>query len=214
VNWPLPYEVARGQAGAAEDQTGVRYSVFRYQRKYGVSPAAWVTRSMRTKWGDAVRRKLGMVNPSVPGGSRSVRLITDRAKRYRAQKAAPPGKRCGLCGAVLKTSRNSMVHHLDGNESHGSPENLLRVCRSCNGRADRVLKAHGRGIRTRQYNPSRRVPPIQAYLSAVRILKGEVAGDLTSAIATVHATPALARSDYALEVWRVRRERYGPRGRP
>ena len=36
---------------------------------------------------------------------------------------------------------------------------------------------------------------------------------LPEAIAIVRATPADKRSEYAKEIWRIRRQRYGPEGR-
>jgi hypothetical protein len=46
-----------------------------------------------------------------------------------------------------------MVAHIDGNESHGAPDNLGRTCRSCNARVAQVLKQVGIGRRTHQYDP-------------------------------------------------------------
>lgn len=70
----------------------------------------------------------------------------------------------------------------------------------------------GEGRRIAQYNPHN--PPatgaasLGEYVSALRILKGEMAGDFEKARATIHATPPERRSAFAREVWR-RRKRGG-----
>jgi len=118
---------------------------------------------------------------------------------------------CGVREADL--GERLQVHHLDGLEAHADPRNLLLVCRSCNQRADRVLKAHGHGRRTRQYNPpATGAASLGEYVSALRILRGELAGDFDKARATVHNTPAATRSEFATEIWR-RRRRSGGAGR-
>lgn len=89
-------------------------------------------------------------NPIMRGGRKPVDLITDRAKRYRAQQNAPPAPRsCHYCGSP----QNVEVEHVDGYEEHIEPENLTWSCRSCNTRKGVVFKNAGFGRRTRQYNP-------------------------------------------------------------
>lgn len=89
-------------------------------------------------------------NPCSRGALKPVELITDRAKRYRAQKNAPPApRRCHYCGS----RQNVEVEHVDGFEEHIEPENLTWACRSCNTRKGVVFKNAGFGRRTRQYNP-------------------------------------------------------------
>jgi len=137
--------------------------------------------------------------------------VTDRALRYRANACPPPGPRiCAFCGS----ERNVEVGHLDGHEENTAPENLIWTCRSCNVRCGHILRRAGLGRLTRQYNP--RQPGAQSlgqYISSVRILRGDIAGDVRAATATVHATTPEQRSDFAREIWAIRRERYGPTGR-
>ncbi len=59
----------------------------------------------------------------------------------------------------------------------------------------------GRGVRTRQYNPSATgAASLGEYVSALRILKGELAGDFDKAHQTIHNTPAATRSEFAREI--------------
>lgn len=78
-----------------------------------------------------------------------VTQITDRAKRYRANRVHKLRKRCEECGA----KRNLGVGHRDGDESNNRPSNLFTQCKSCNGKQAARDKKMGRGVRTRQYNP-------------------------------------------------------------
>ena len=97
-------------------------------------------------------KRFTVPNPSRPGGRKPVELLTDRAKRYRANSpdVRPGGRRaCLFCGRA----QNVGVHHLDGNESNGAPDNLAWGCKSCNAALAYAFKAHGLGKRTRQYNP-------------------------------------------------------------
>lgn len=89
VNWGLDYQTARGQAGAAEDDTGVAYSVFVHKGQYGVSPTKWLTRSWLRKGagGRAPARKPGLLarlfripNPA-RGGVQRVQLIAGGKRR-------------------------------------------------------------------------------------------------------------------------------------
>ena len=92
------------------------------------------------------------------GRRKPVHLITDRAKRYRAQKAVEGPRRCILCGT---TPGRLDVMHLDGDESNG----------------ERI----GAGVRTRQYNPSAREKYEKAEAER-RALYAQLRGrDLTSA---------------------------------
>lgn len=90
-------------------------------------------------------------NPGVCGGVLPVELITDRAKRYRAnsEQCKPDGPKVCACGS--KT--NIGVGHLDGNEDNGARKNLAWQCKRCNALQLHADKAAGRGKRTRQYNP-------------------------------------------------------------
>lgn len=163
VTYGLDYATARGQAGSAEDSTGVPYSVFTYARQYGVSPTKWLTQSWFRKAGGAKRtapkkrggflsRLFRVSNPAC-GGTRPVALITDRAKRYRANHpdCAPKGpKVCSFCGS----RRNVEVHHIDGTEDNGRPSNLAWACCSCNTKIGVAHKKAGKGKRTKQFNPA------------------------------------------------------------
>jgi hypothetical protein len=130
--------------------------------------------------------------------------VTDRAKRYRAQKAVKGPKECVLCGSTQDLG----VMHLDGDESHGEPANLAWGCRSCNQRLSAGFKRAGAGRRTAQYNPSSGVPTFKQYAWAVTQGPGGshhgpysgggfAAGAHDEAGAIIHATPKFKRIEYA-----------------
>ena len=120
--------------------------------------------------------------------------VTDRAKRYRAQKNVTGPKKCVLCG-----SRSDLgVMHLDGNEGHGEPANLAWGCRSCNQLLSHGFKRAGAGKRTAQYNPSKGVPTFGQYLWAVK--HQQHSGDHGEYGAVIHATPKSVRTEYALRI--------------
>lgn len=79
-----------------------------------------------------------------------------------------------------------------------------------------VLREHGIGRLTRQFNPEAEgARSLSQWVTAVLSLKGESdAMDPESALAMVHATPSSQRSRFAREIWRRRRDHYGERGRP
>lgn len=146
------------------------------------------------------------------GRFRPTSEITDRAKRYRANKSdATPKKHCFSCGAKNPRDRA----HIDGNESNNDPRNLAPQCRSCNVRFANTLHKAGVGKKTRQYNPKKRAssPSLGAYLSAIAIARGDQPGNVTSAVRTLQATTPAQRSQYAKRIWEIRRERYGSTGR-
>jgi len=157
--------------------------------------------------------------------------ITDRAKRYRANQpeCRPEGPRlCMYCGS----GRNVEVHHLGADESDIRRSNLAWACRSCNTRLGLKAARAGRGKRTRQYNLSpaaallvsplddlllagalRAVNPPETgaaglgeYVSALRILHGELPGNFAKARQTIHNTPPSRRRSFAAEIWRRRRK--------
>lgn len=141
-------------------------------------------------------RARAVPNPAIPRQLRPVHLITDRAKRYRARRANPPGpKRCGFCGA--RNPRD--IDHLDGNEGNGARRNLMRLCRSCNVRKGIVQARAGHGKRTRQYNPER-VPTFDQYVDAVLVLRGDEEGDLLRAVEVLQATSDAERFEYVEEI--------------
>ena len=120
-------------------------------------------------------------------------LVTDRAKRYRAQQSVEPMDRCFACGA-----KNPLdVHYIDGHEDNGEPFNLTRACRSCNVIIANVMRRQRMGVKTRQFNPARpgHAPSLGAYLSAIQIVKGEVPGSVHSAVKTIQGTSARKRSE-------------------
>ena len=123
--------------------------------------------------------------------------MTDRARRYRAQRCVAPGPpACHFCGiAEADLGEKLQVHHLNGREADGEPKNLLSVCRSCNQRADRVLKRAGLGIRTSQFNPvAHGARSVGAWLTAVMSMKGESdAMTVPAAVEMIRATPARKR---------------------
>lgn len=153
-----------------------------------------------------MKRVYYVPNPAC-GGTKPVYLITDRAKRYRANHpdCRPPGpRRCHLCGA----RKNVDVHHLDGNEDHGAPENLIYACRVCNASIGAAYAKKGIGKRTRQFNGKkaggRRVPSFGEYMAAVAAHRR---GAWDAGGKVIHQTPVHVRQEYAQRVWDLRRER-------
>ncbi len=114
---------------------------------------------------------------------------------------------CHWCGA----NRDLMPHHLDGHEENNDPRNLLLVCRSCNTRAGIVLRRAGIGRLTRQYNPAQGgAESLAEWIEAARVATGQIHPremPLEKAIAIVHATPPYRRSQFAEEIWAIRRAR-------
>jgi len=147
------------------------------------------------------------------GRFKPVSQITDRAKRYRANAAAPPKHRCFACG----NPRVRGVHHIDGREENDQPHNLTWACNSCNVKIANTLRNARLGTTTRQYNPKRPIrisaPSLGAYLSSIAITKGEQPGNVAAAVRTLQATPHAKRVEFAKRIWDIRRERYGPSGR-
>ncbi|HEX4309164.1 MAG TPA: HNH endonuclease signature motif containing protein [Acidobacteriaceae bacterium] len=119
--------------------------------------------------------------------------ITDRAKRYRAQRNKPAGpRRCNFCAS----RRNVDVDHITGNESDEEPENLMYLCRVCNTRKGLTQARNRIGVRTRQYNPQR-APGFVEFRNAALVLVGAEPGDVGVATALVRATPPDQRRKYA-----------------
>lgn len=137
--------------------------------------------------------------------------ITDRAKRYRAQKAIPKQeKRCLYCGAPASQARRLDVEHIDGHEANANPENLGYACRPCNTAKGALFARLGLGQRTRQYNPSkrRRAIGLGLYLKAVRTVRhGEDQLPYDEAVSILQSTTPAQRSEFAREVYRIRRSR-------
>ena len=133
--------------------------------------------------------------------------ITDRAARYRANtpECLPTGRRiCAFCGST----RNVEPHHADGNEKNNDPANLVWACRSCNTAIGVVMKRHGLGIRTRQFNPSPQgAQTLAQWVTAVLSMKGEGPMEPEAAVEVIHATPSDMRSRFAQQIWQRRRAR-------
>jgi hypothetical protein len=140
--------------------------------------------------------------------------VTDRALRYRANATPPPGpRRCCLCGS----RRSVEVGHVNGHEEDNSPANLFWSCRSCNVRCGNALRREGLGRPTRQFNPaSEGAPNLGAWVNAVQSMKGDAGGDMpvSEAVAMVRATSPDQRSEFARQVWRLRRQRGTDRAVP
>jgi hypothetical protein len=128
------------------------------------------------------------------------RNITDRAKRYRAQKNVKGPKRCVLCGST----KDLGVMHLDGNETHGESKNLAWGCRSCNQKLSHGFKRAGAGKRTKQFNPSQGVPSFEQYAWAV---SNHSRGSHDEGGAVIHATPKSKRIEYAARIAGIKAER-------
>lgn len=147
-------------------------------------------------------------NPCSPSGRKPVDLITDRAKRYRANQCPPPGPRqCAYCGA----RRNVEVEHVSGDEADSSPANLLWACRSCNTAKGAAFKRAGLGTLTRQFNPKPKASAgarsLGQWLQAVMSVKGQGSMKIRDAVNMIRATPPARRSEFASEIWARRKER-------
>ncbi len=96
------------------------------------------------------------------------------------------------------------------------------------------LRNAGLGRPTRQFNPTsprpnpkrRKAAPrgpageagaasLGAWINAVQSLKGLPGGgmEVADAVALIRATPPEKRSEYARQIWRIRRDRHGGTGR-
>jgi len=123
--------------------------------------------------------------------------ITDRAKRYRARRNSPPGRKiCNFCAS----RKNIDVDHITGDESEGDPENLMYLCRSCNARKA-VTQARNRiGVRTIQYNPGPKPPSFREFQHYAAVLLGIRPGSAEVATAQIRATPPEKRAEYAARI--------------
>jgi hypothetical protein len=131
-------------------------------------------------------------NPANPRQLRPVDLITDRAKRYRANASPPAGPRiCNFCSAAKARD----IDHIDGDESNGDPSNLQYLCRTCNASKAAVQANAGEGKRTAQYNPSFK-PTFRQYVDAVLVLRGDHPGNAAKAARVLQATTPARREDF------------------
>lgn len=125
-----------------------------------------------------------------------VSQITDRAKRYRANRVKPRGpKRCAYSHRANPCKGQLGVNHADGNESHGQPSNLNWACKRHNAQLALYHKAKGKGVRTRQYNPG--ATNLAQYVqAAVEHTRG--AHDAGGKV--IHETPKAKRKAFAREI--------------
>jgi hypothetical protein len=133
---------------------------------------------------------------SVPNpGRRSMRpveVITDRAKRYRANANPPPGRRaCNFCAS----RKNVDIDHVGGDESDDAPENLIFLCRQCNTRKGITQAREGIGRRTAQYNPATQ-PTLKQFVDAIQVLRGDKPGNARRAGEVIRGTDDLHRGRY------------------
>ena len=139
------------------------------------------------------------------------RNLTDRALRYRANADPPEGEaRCCLCGTVDMVE----VGHVNGKEQDNEPENLFWTCRSCNVKSANTMRAAGLGRLTNQYNPSSGgARTVAQWVTAVMSMKGESSVmPVDEAVEMVRATSPAKRSEFAKEIWDLRKShrRNGP----
>lgn len=141
-----------------------------------------------------------------PGLLKPVSEITDRAKRYRANRpeVRPAGRKiCAYCGAT----KNVGVHHKNGDESVNTRRNLAYACKSCNAAIAVIHKKQGIGRRVHQYNPGEitGAKSMKEYAFLVKVMRGIERGDRSKAHARVLATPAYMRSPYTKGTWAIRK---------
>jgi hypothetical protein len=82
-------------------------------------------------------------------------------------------------------------------------------CRRCNTRIGIVMARAGMGRRTVQFNPQAQgAKSLGQWLTAVLSMKGESqAMDTAAAVEMIHATPPQRRSEFAYQIWEIRRRR-------
>jgi hypothetical protein len=138
--------------------------------------------------------------------------ITDRAQRYRAQRAVGARDRCMYCGRP----RPRDVDHINGREEDNAPENLAPACHRCNTHKGLVFARTGIGRRTRQFNPQAKTAGarnLAQWTQAVMSIHGGGPWPIREAVEMIRATPRSDRRAYAAEIWR-RRRAHGTAGRP
>ena len=124
------------------------------------------------------------------------RNVTDRAKRYRANRNPPPGpKLCNFCGS----RRNVDIDHVTGDEGDDAPENLMYLCRRCNTSKGVTQTRNRIGVRTEQYNP-RKGPSFAQFRHHAAVLLGIAPGSAGEATAAIRATPPKTRAAYAAKI--------------
>jgi HNH endonuclease len=125
--------------------------------------------------------------------------LTDRAKRYRANREGTRPQDpavCGYCGST----RNVEVDHVDGVESHGWPGNLIWACRACNTRKGAHFRRVGVGVPTAQFNPAAPVSSYSDWADLCDAVRGDLPAsraDVLQAVRRIQATPADLRRRFA-----------------
>jgi len=133
--------------------------------------------------------------------SKPAHAITDRAKRYRANRNPPPGRKiCNFCAS----RKNVDIDHVTGDESDDDEANKIYLCRPCNTRKG-ITQARNRiGVRTRQFNPHTfKVPTFAEFKQRAQVLLGIEPGDVGEATAAIRATPPERRAEYAERIERA-----------
>ena len=127
-----------------------------------------------------------------------VSQITDRAKRYRANRCKKKAKFCETCGS----KKFLVIGHRDGNESNGADYNLGTFCKSCNTIDGKAAAKAGRGVRTRQYNPKkkRRNPGASNLAQYVQAAVEHSRGSHDAGGKVIHETPKPKRREFAREI--------------
>ncbi len=91
------------------------------------------------------------------------------------------------------------------------PRNLIWTCRSCNVHCAYTLKRPGLGRPTHQYNPAKSegAGTLGQWMNAVMSIKGNSGGTMSvsDAVSLIHPTPLVQRSQFAREIWAIRRRR-------
>jgi hypothetical protein len=118
--------------------------------------------------------------------------LSDRAKRYRANRRPPAGpRRCNFCGS----RQNIDIDHIEADESDDDQLNKIFLCRVCNTRKGITQKRARIGIRTRQYNPTSAT--ITGWKHAAAVLTGNQPGDVAAATHYIRQTSEAARRRFS-----------------
>ena len=119
------------------------YSKLKYRCNNGHE--CWTTWS---NWHQGVRCPIcnilnfrGRGHPNWKGGTSCEPYCKDWTKEYKEFIKERDGYKC-LNPECLKKDTLLSVHHIDYNKKNCKPENLITVCRSCNGRANKDRKWH------------------------------------------------------------------------
>lgn len=100
-------------------------------RKVGrAAQIRFCSNACRGKW--ITRYRAGANSPAWQGGKSFEPYPPVWNRRLKAMIRERDSYRCGLCGMAGST----IIHHIDYDKSHCTPENLLVVCRSCHGRTN------------------------------------------------------------------------------